>query len=64
VVVDAEHGKFLGVHMIGPDVTERPPELVLASSGTSLPTRSATPSHAHPTLSEAVEGSVGHMINF
>ncbi len=30
VVADAEHNEILGAHMIGPDVTELLPELVLA----------------------------------
>ena len=30
IVADAEHGEFLGAHLIGPDVTELLPELTLA----------------------------------
>ena len=68
VVVDAEHGEFLGAHMIGPDVTELLPELVLAQQWDLTAHEVGRAVHAHPTLSEAikeaVEGSVGHMINF
>ncbi len=68
VVVDAEHGEFLGAHMIGPDVTELLPELVLAQQWDLTAHEVGRAVHAHPTLSEAikeaVEGAVGHMINF
>ena len=68
VVVDAEHGEFLGAHMIGPDVTELLPELGLAQQWDLTAHEVGRAVHAHPTLSEAikeaVEGSVGHMINF
>ena len=68
VVVDAEHGEFLGAHMIGPDVTELLPELVLAQMWDLTAHEVGRAIHAHPTLSEAlkeaVEGAVGHMINF
>ncbi len=68
VVTDAEHGEIVGAHMIGPDVTELLPELVLAQMWDLTAHEVGRAIHAHPTLSEAlkeaVEGAVGHMINF
>ncbi len=68
VVADAEHNEILGAHMIGPDVTELLPELVLAQMWDLTADEVGRAVHAHPTLSEAikeaVEGVAGHMINF
>ncbi|HHU39041.1 MAG TPA: dihydrolipoyl dehydrogenase [Propionibacterium sp.] len=68
VVADAEHNEILGAHMIGPDVTELLPELVLAQMWDLTADEVGRSIHAHPTLSEAlkeaVEGIAGHMINF
>ena len=68
VVADAEHNEILGAHMIGPDVTELLPELVLAQMWDLTADEVGRSIHAHPTLSEAikeaVEGVAGHMINF
>ncbi len=68
VDTDAEHGEIVGAHMIGPDVTELLPELVLAQMWDLTAHEVGRAIHAHPTLSEAlkeaVEGAVGHMINF
>ncbi|MFP5415371.1 MAG: dihydrolipoyl dehydrogenase [Actinomycetes bacterium] len=67
VVADAEHNEILGAHMIGPDVTELLPELVLAQMWDLTADEVGRAVHAHPTLSEAikeaVEGVAGHMIN-
>ena len=67
VVADAEHNEILGAHMIGPDVTELLPELVLAQMWDLTAEEVGRSIHAHPTLSEAikeaVEGVAGHMIN-
>ncbi len=67
VVADAEHNEILGAHMIGPEVTELLPELVLARQWDLTADEVARTVHAHPTLSEAikeaVEGVGGHMIN-
>ena len=67
VVADAEHNEILGAHMIGPDVTELLPELVLAQMWDLTAEEVGRAVHAHPTLSEAikeaVEGVSGHMIN-
>jgi dihydrolipoamide dehydrogenase len=68
IVADAEHGEFLGAHMIGPDVVELLPELTLAQMWDLTATEVSRNIHAHPTLSEAVKeavhGIAGHMINF
>ena len=54
--------------MIGPDVTELLPVLTLAQKWDLTADEVARNVFAHPTLSEgvkeAVEGIVGHMINF
>lgn len=67
VIADAEHNEILGAHMIGPDVTELLPELVLAQMWDLTADEVGRAIHAHPTLSEAlkeaVEGIAGHMIN-
>ncbi len=68
IVADAEHGEFLGAHLIGPDVTELLPELTLAQQWDLTAAEVSRNIHAHPTLSEAlkeaVHGVEGHMINF
>ncbi|GAB3623089.1 dihydrolipoyl dehydrogenase [Mariniluteicoccus endophyticus] len=67
VVADAKYGELLGASMIGPDVTELLPELVLAQMWDLTAEEVGRSIHAHPTLSEAlkeaVEGIAGHMIN-
>ncbi|MFV0451648.1 MAG: dihydrolipoyl dehydrogenase [Propioniciclava sp.] len=67
IVADAEHNEILGAHMIGPDVTELLPELVLAQLWDLTADEVGRAVHAHPTLSEAIkeaaEGVAGHMIN-
>jgi dihydrolipoamide dehydrogenase len=68
MVADAKYGEILGVHMIGPDVTELLPELTLAQLWDLTAEEVARNIHAHPTLSEALlevsHGISGHMINF
>ncbi len=68
VIADAKHNEILGAHMIGPDVTELLPVLTLAQKWDLTADEVARNVFAHPTLSEAVkeavEGIVGHMINF
>ncbi|MBA3232872.1 MAG: dihydrolipoyl dehydrogenase [Propionibacteriales bacterium] len=68
IIADAEHGEFLGAHLIGPDVTELLPELTLAQQWDLTAAEVARNIHAHPTLSEAIKEAVhgvsGHMINF
>ncbi len=68
IVADAEHGEFLGAHLVGPDVVELLPELTLAQRWDLTAAEVSRNIHAHPTLSEAlkeaVHGIEGHMINF
>ncbi|MGE5264220.1 MAG: FAD-dependent oxidoreductase, partial [Acidobacteriota bacterium] len=54
LVVDKKYGEILGVHMIGPEVTDLTGELSLAKSMELTPTEIAHAIHAHPTLTEAV----------
>jgi dihydrolipoamide dehydrogenase len=54
IIADAQHGKILGAHMIGPEVTELLPELVLAHNAGLTALEIAHSVHAHPTLSEAL----------
>ena len=67
LVADAKYGEILGLHMIGPEVTELLPELVLAQQWDLTAEEVARTVHAHPTLSEALKevahGISGHMIN-
>ena len=67
VIADAKYGEILGVHMIGPEVTELLPEWVLARNYELTPHEVGRSVHAHPTLSEvlmeaaeAVEGRSVH----
>ena len=68
VIADAKHNEILGVAMIGPEVTELLPEVVLAQMWDLTAEEVGRTIHAHPTLSEAIkeamEGIAGHMINF
>ena len=68
VIADAKYGEILGVHMIGPEVTELLPEWVLARNYELTPNEVARSVHAHPTLTEvmmeaahAVEGQAIHI---
>lgn len=68
IVADARYGEILGVHMVGPDVTELLPEFVLAKSAELTPEQIARAVHAHPTLSESlmeaahgIEGQIIHI---
>ncbi len=68
IIADAKYGEILGVHMVGPDVTELLPELSLAQFMEITPAEIARTVHAHPTLSEvimeaahAVEGHAIHI---
>jgi dihydrolipoamide dehydrogenase len=54
IVADAVSGEVLGATLVGPDVTELLPELVLARQWELTPEEIARTVHAHPTLSEAV----------
>ncbi|MER2598581.1 MAG: dihydrolipoyl dehydrogenase [Caldilineales bacterium] len=54
VISDQRYGEILGVHMIGPEVTELLPEFVLAHANELTAHEIARSVHAHPTLSEAL----------
>lgn len=54
IVADEASGEILGAHMVGPEVTELLPELVLARTWELTPEEVARSVHAHPTLSEAI----------
>jgi dihydrolipoamide dehydrogenase len=54
LVVEEESGLLLGAHMVGPEVTELLPELVLARTAELKPEWIARSVHAHPTLSEVL----------
>ncbi|MEA3374611.1 MAG: dihydrolipoyl dehydrogenase [Chloroflexota bacterium] len=54
IVADAATGEILGAHLVGPEVTELLPELVLARTWELTPQEIARTVHAHPTLSEAL----------
>jgi dihydrolipoamide dehydrogenase len=53
-VADAKYGEILGGHLVGPEVTELIPELVLAHNSELTPREIAYSVHIHPTLSEAI----------
>jgi dihydrolipoamide dehydrogenase len=54
VVIDEKYGEILGVHMIGPDVTELIAEATVARSHGATGKSLFKTIHAHPTLSEAL----------
>lgn len=54
IVADAKYGEILGAHLIGPEVTELLPELVLARTWELTVEEIARSVHSHPTLSEAL----------
>jgi len=54
IVSDSQYGEILGVHLIGPEVTELLPEFGLAVQLEATPAEIAHTVHAHPTLSEAL----------
>ncbi|CAO3401513.1 dihydrolipoyl dehydrogenase [Azospirillum sp. 11R-A] len=55
ILSDASTDQVLGVHMIGPNVSEMIGELVLAMEFSASAEDVARTCHAHPTLSEAVK---------
>ena len=55
VVVDGDSGAILGTHMIGAEVTELLPEMVMAPALGVTADQFERFVHAHPTLSEAVK---------
>jgi len=62
VVADKRYGEILGVHMIGPEVTELLPEFVLARNNELTAHEIARSVHAHPTLSEVLM-EAAHAVN-
>jgi len=54
IVADENNGEILGASLVGPEVTELLPELVLAHNLELTPEEIARAVHAHPTLSEAL----------
>ncbi len=54
IVADQATGEILGAHLVGPEVTELLPELVLARTWELTPEEIARTVHAHPTLSESL----------
>jgi dihydrolipoamide dehydrogenase len=54
IVADETSGEILGASLVGPEVTELLPELVLARHWELTPEEIARTVHAHPTLSEAL----------
>ena len=67
IVADAISGEILGASLVGPEVTELLPELVLARTWELTPEEIARTVHAHPTLSEvlmeAAHGVFGEAIH-
>jgi dihydrolipoamide dehydrogenase len=67
VVADAEYNEIIGVHMIGPSVTELLPALTLAQMWDLTADEVGRNVFAHPTLGEAVKEAIhgisGHMIH-
>ena len=68
IIADAQTGEILGVHMIGPEVTEMIAEFAMARVLEATPTEVARSIHPHPSLSEviaeaarAVEGQPIHL---
>ncbi|MDY0113926.1 MAG: dihydrolipoyl dehydrogenase [Corynebacterium sp.] len=67
LIADAEHGELLGGHMVGANVSELMPQLVLAQKYELTSEEIGRATHIHPTMSEAMkeaaEGLMGEMIN-
>ena len=55
IVADRALGEILGVHLVGPEVTELLPEAVLGMSLEATVLEIGQAVHSHPTLSEAVK---------
>ena len=67
VIADAETDEMLGVHMLGPNVSELIPEIVLGFEYRAASEDVGMTVHAHPTLSETVKeaalGALGRSIH-
>lgn len=55
LIVDAESDEILGVHLVGPDVTELVGELALARTLEATPLEIGVAVHPHPTLTEVIK---------
>jgi dihydrolipoamide dehydrogenase len=53
-VIAAKDGPVLGVHLIGPHVTDLVAEAMLITNWEAIPSEVAALIHPHPTLSEAI----------
>jgi dihydrolipoamide dehydrogenase len=60
IVADAKYDEFLGIHMVGPEVTDLVAEAGVALKLESTVEEIAHTVHAHPTLSEIV-GEAAHV---
>ncbi|MFP5503814.1 MAG: dihydrolipoyl dehydrogenase [Candidatus Sericytochromatia bacterium] len=58
VVVEAQYGEILGIHLVGPEVTELLPEFGLARTVEATTEEIEYTVHAHPTMSEALHEAV------
>ncbi|CAM3077728.1 dihydrolipoyl dehydrogenase [Corynebacterium gottingense] len=67
LIADAEFGEILGCHLVGANVSELIPEVVLAQRFDLTAGEIARSIHIHPTLPEVIKeiahGIEGHMIN-
>lgn len=67
VIIDSKYGELLGATLVGPEVSELLPELVLAQSNELTVEEIAHSVHIHPTLTEAImeaaEAALGRSIH-
>jgi dihydrolipoamide dehydrogenase len=67
VIIDEKYGELLGATLVGPEVSELLPELVLAQANELTVEEIARSVHIHPTLSEAImeaaEAALGQAIH-
>lgn len=67
VIIDEKYGELLGTTLVGPEVSELLPELVLAQANELTAEEIARSVHIHPSLSEAIleaaEAAMGHGIH-
>jgi dihydrolipoamide dehydrogenase len=54
VIADKDGGPVLGIHMVGPHVTDLIAEAMLITNWEAVPSEVAALIHPHPTLSEAI----------
>jgi len=54
VIADTGGGPVLGIHMVGPHVTDLIAEAMLITNWEAVPAEVAALIHPHPTLSEAI----------